>query len=89
MRERLVGAFGILARDPLAAAHLLDPREQLLARNRVEREQEVLGRDELVLERAHLLESAVEHARKAAPAAGCPEPPWAVGFAASRSFVSR
>ncbi len=60
--ERLVGALGILARDPLAAAHVLDPREQLLARDDVEREQEVLGRDVLVLELAHLLEGSVEHA---------------------------
>ena len=60
--ERLVGALGVLARDALTAAHLLDPGEQLLARDGVERKQEVLGRDVLVLELPHLLEGAVEHA---------------------------
>ena len=60
--ERLVRAFGILRRDALAAAHLLQLREQLVARHDVEREQEVLGRDELVLELPHLLLGAVEHA---------------------------
>ena len=37
-------------------------REQLVARHDVEREQQVLGRDELVLELAHLLLGAVEDA---------------------------
>ncbi len=55
---------GILARDALAAAHLLDPREQLLARDDVEREQQVLGRDVLVLELPRLVEGLVEHARE-------------------------
>ena len=60
--ERLVRALRILGRDALAAAHLLQLREQLVARHDVEREQQVLGRDELVLELAHLLLGAVEHA---------------------------
>ena len=62
--ERLVGALGILRRDALAAADLLQPREQLVARDGVEREQQVLGRDELVLELAHLLLGAVEDAAR-------------------------
>ena len=53
--ERLVGALGILRGDALAAAHLLELREQLVARDDVEREQQVLGRDVLVLELARLV----------------------------------
>ena len=60
--ERLVGALGVLRGDSLAAADLLQARQQLVARDGVEREQQVLGRDELVLELAHLLLGAVEHA---------------------------
>ena len=60
--ERLVGAFGILRRDPLAAADVLEARQQVVARDDVEREQQVLGRDVLVLELAHLVLGAVEHA---------------------------
>ena len=48
--ERLVAALGILRGDALAAAHLLDPREDLVARHGLEREEEVLGRDVVVLE---------------------------------------
>ena len=62
--ERLVGALGVLARHALAPAHLLDPRQQLLARDGVEREQQMLGRDVLVLELARLVERPVEHARE-------------------------
>ena len=40
--ERLVAALGVLARDALAAAHLLERVEQLLAGDDVEREQQVL-----------------------------------------------
>ena len=64
LRERLVVALGILARDALAAADLLDPRQQLLARHGVEREQEVLGRDVVVLELPRLVGGAVEQARE-------------------------
>src|SRR6185503_11404837 len=64
LRERLIGALGILAGDALAAADVLDPREQHLARDRVEREQQMLGRDVVVLELPRLLEGLVEHARE-------------------------
>ena len=56
--ERLVRALGILRRDALAAAHLLRAPQQRVARDEVEREQEMLDRDELVSERAHLVERA-------------------------------
>ena len=69
LRERLVGALRILARDPLAAAHLLDPRQQLLARDDVEREQQVLGRDVLVLELRASSTALSSTREKAAPAA--------------------
>ena len=62
--ERLVGALGILGRDSLAAADFLQPLEQRVARDGVEREQEMLGRDELVLELAHLVLGPVEDARE-------------------------
>ena len=65
--ERLVRALRVLGRDALAAAHLLEPREQLVARDDVEREQQVLGRDVLVLELARLVVGAVEDARERAP----------------------
>ena len=64
LRERLVGALGILRRDALTAADLLDPREDLVARHRLEREEEVLGRDVVVLEPRALLVGLVEHARE-------------------------
>ena len=58
--ERLVRALGVLGRD--AGRRAPPPaREQLVAGDGVEREQEVLDRDELVLELAHLLLGAVEH----------------------------
>src|SRR5207249_4218414 len=43
--ERLVARLRILGGDALAAADLLDPGEDLFARDRLEREEEVLGRD--------------------------------------------
>ena len=61
LRQRLVGALGILRRHALAAAHLLQRAEQRLARHEVEREHEVLDRDELVVELARLVEGVVEH----------------------------
>ena len=69
--QRLVGALGILGGDPLAAAHLLDLREQLVARDGVEREQQVLGRDVVVLELLRLVERAVEDLRKRGRHLGC------------------
>ena len=60
--ERLVRALGILRRDALPAAHLLERGEERFARDDVEREQQVLDRDELVAERLRLVERLVEHA---------------------------
>jgi hypothetical protein len=62
--ERLIRPLGVLARHALRAAHVLEPREQLVAGDDVEREQQVLGRDVLVLELPHLVLGAVEHARE-------------------------
>ena len=64
LRERLVGAFGILRRDALPAADLLDPRQDLVARHGLEREEEVLGRDVVVLEPLRVPRPPVEHARE-------------------------
>ena len=78
--ERLVGALGVLRRDALAAAHLLERGEERLARDGVEREEQVLDRDELVAEGLGLVERLVEHAperrrrlrlRAAPETAGC------------------
>ena len=60
--ERLVRALGILRRDPLAAAHLLERCEERFSRDGVEREEQVLDRDELVAERLRLVERPVERA---------------------------
>ena len=60
----LVGALGILRGDALAAAHLRDLLQQSVAGDDVEREQQVLGRDVVVLELLGLVGSAVEHARE-------------------------
>ena len=60
--ERLVRALGILRGDLLSAAHALERLEQRVARDDVEREQQVLDRDELVAELAHLVERGVEDA---------------------------
>ena len=46
--ERLVGLLGVLRGDATPAADLVDLREQLVARDDVEREQQVLGRDVVV-----------------------------------------
>ena len=62
--ERLVRAFGILRRDALRAAHVLECSEQCVARRDLEREEQVLGGDVLVLEPAHLLLGAIEDARE-------------------------
>ena len=68
--QRLVGALRILRGDALAAAHVLDSREQLVARDGVEREQQVLGRDVVVLELLRLVRRAVEHLRERGRRAG-------------------
>ncbi len=62
--ERLVGALGVLGRDALRAAHLAQRRLELVALDDVEREQQMLGRDELVLEPAHLLLGLVQDLRE-------------------------
>src|SRR5207253_7984705 len=48
--------------NALVAAHVLDPRERLVARDDVEREEEMLRRDVVVLELPTLLVGLVEHA---------------------------
>ena len=60
LRQCLVGSLGILRRHPLAAAHLLERAEERLAGHELEREDEVLDRDELVIELARLVERVVE-----------------------------
>ena len=60
--ERLVGALGILRGDLLPAPDSLERLSSSSRGNDVEREQEVLDRDELVAELAHLIEGAVEDA---------------------------
>ena len=62
--ERLVGLLGVLRGDAAPAAHLLDLREQLVARDDVEREQQVLGRDVVVVHALRLVEGLVEHLRE-------------------------
>ena len=64
LRERLVGALGILRRDALPAADRLDPRLDLGARHGLEREEEMLGRDVVVAHQLAFLVRAVEHARE-------------------------
>src|SRR6266850_870905 len=64
LRERLVRALGILGCDALAAAHLLDAREQRVARRHVESEQQMLGGDVLVLHALRLVGRLVEDARE-------------------------
>ena len=59
--QRLVGTFRILRGDPLRAADLPQGVEERVPRNDVEREEEMLGRDELVLELPHLLLGVIEH----------------------------
>ncbi len=60
--QRLVRALGVLRRDALVPAHLLDPRERLVARDDAEREEQVLGRGEVVLELRALAVGLVEDA---------------------------
>ena len=58
--ERLVAPLRILGGHALPAAHLLDPGKDLVARDRLEREEQVLGRDEVVLETCLLALGVVE-----------------------------
>ena len=62
--QRLVGALGVVRGHALRAAHLRERREERVARDDVEREQQVLGGEELVLEPAHLLLGLVEQRRE-------------------------
>jgi hypothetical protein len=62
--ERLVGLLGVLRRHATPAADLVDLGEQLVARDDVEREQQVLGRDVLVVHALRLVEGPVEHLRE-------------------------
>ncbi len=57
----LVAPLRVLRSDALAATNLLDPGEDLVAGRRLEREEEVLARDEVVLELRALSIGAVEH----------------------------
>ncbi len=58
--QRLVRALGILGRHALAASDLLQRAEERVARDELERENEMLDRDEVVVELACLLEGIVE-----------------------------
>jgi hypothetical protein len=58
--ERLVGALGVLRRDTLCSSDRLQGFEEGVAVDDVEREKQMLGRDELVLEPPHLLLGAIE-----------------------------
>ncbi len=58
--ERLVRALRVLGGDALTAAHVLERLEQRLTWHEVEPEEQVLHRDELVVELPRLLERAVE-----------------------------
>ena len=62
--ERLVRALGILGRDALRAADLLDPRQQLVTGDDIEREQQVLDGDVLVVELLRFVACAVERLRE-------------------------
>ena len=62
--ERLVGLFRILRGDALASAHRLDLRLELIARHDVQCEQEVLGRDVVVLHALRFVGGLVEDARE-------------------------
>ena len=62
--ERLVGALGVLRGHSLRAAHLLERGEERIARRHVQREQQVLRRDVLILELAHLVLGLVQDARE-------------------------
>ena len=56
LRQRLVRSLRILRRDPLPSTHILQRRQNRLARRELEREQEMLDRDVLVIERLCLCE---------------------------------
>src|SRR5215213_567021 len=74
-RKRLVVLFGVLIRDPCAAAHLLDYFEQIVSRDAMltqdfariavflfnDRQQQVLSRDKLVL---HLVSLLLRHCKE-------------------------
>ena len=62
--EGLVRALGILRGHALAAAYFLERLLEAIAREEVERQQHVLGRDEVVVELPHLLFGLVEDARE-------------------------
>ena len=59
-RQCLVSPLGILRRHALPAAHILQRTEERLAGHELERQDEVLDRDELVIELARLVERIVE-----------------------------
>ena len=93
--ECLIRALGILGRDALSAADARERLEQLVARDEVEREQQVLDRDVLVAERAHLVlrlvDRAVERGRRARLLAGARDrrllPQARLGFGPDRFCV--
>src|SRR4029077_15478100 len=97
--ERLVGAFRVLRRHPLPAAHVLERAEQRVAGDDVEREQQVLDGDELVPERRGLVEGVVEDAgdprqprpgeRRRGGGAGAPPPPAAPRSPPTRTAAAR
>ena len=62
--ERLIRALRILRRNPLPGAYLLQRLEQPVARDDLERQEQMLDRDVLVAERLHLVERPVEHPRE-------------------------
>ncbi len=64
LRQRLIRALRILRGDALAATHRLDLRLQLVARDDVEREQQMLGRHVVVLHALRLVQRLVEHLRQ-------------------------
>ena len=62
--EGLVSLLGVLRRDALPATNGLDLRLELVARDDVERKEQVLGRDIVVLHATCLVGGVVEHARE-------------------------
>ena len=91
--EGLVRALGVLRRHALGAAHLPQRFEQRVAWHDVQREQQVLGRDVVVLELHPLFVGPVEQARELGrerAAAGRPTPARrASGRASPRSKHAR
>ncbi len=73
LRERLIAALRILRGHALASPDLLDPGEDLLARHRLERQEQVLGRDVVVLELRALCDRPRREPARASSrsAAGC------------------